>query len=185
MSAPEVTLASCPVDVVELSALRAREPALRAAAADRGIALPACGAWAAGRACLALSLRPARWLLLSAPLAPGAAAAQWGAAAGACAAAVDLSSGLLALRLAGPAAHEALARGCLLDLAQFAPGRAAATLIAQVSTLLAALPSGMLLLTPTSTAQHLRDWLAEAGRPFGFGLEAELTLTALTGDRNL
>jgi len=185
VSAAEVTLSCCAADVVELAALRAREEALRAAAAQRGIALPACGALAVGGTGLALSVRPGRWLLLSEPLAAGAAARQWGSATAGCAAAVDLSSGLAALRLAGPAAHEALARGCRLDLAQFAHGRAAATLIAQVSTLLAALPSGMLILTPTSTAQHLREWLAEAARPFGFALEAEWTVSALSGDRTL
>lgn len=185
MPAPEVTLAPCPADVVELAALRSGEQALRGIAAERGIVLPPCGALAQGGTGLALSVRPARWLLLSEPLAPGLAVKPWASAASGCAAAADLSSGLRALRLAGPAAYEALARGCRLDLAQFAHGRAAATLIAQVSTILAALPSGMLILTPASTAQHLREWLAEAARPFGFALEAELTLTALSGDRIL
>jgi len=184
VSAAEVSLASCPADVVELAALRSAGEALHKVAASRGTTLPECGAVACGGNGLVLSVRPARWLLLSVPLAPGAAALGWGSAAAGCAAAVDLSSGLVALRLAGPAACEALARGCRLDLAQFAPGRAAATSIAQVSTILAALPSGMLILTPASTAQHLREWLAEAARPFAFALEAELTLTALSGDRN-
>lgn len=185
MPAAEVTLASCPADVVELTALRSREDALRAVAAERGLVLPGCGALALSGTGLVLSVRPGRWLLLSEPLAPGLAATRWGTGTTGCAAVADLSSGLATLLVAGPAAHAALARGCRLDLAQFAHGHAAATLIAQVSTILAALPSGMLILTPTSTAQHVREWLAEAARPFGFALEADWTLPALSGDRSL
>jgi sarcosine oxidase subunit gamma len=99
-------------------------------------------------------------------------------------AAVDLSSALAAFHLAGPAAREVLARGCRLDLDReaFPSGHAAATMMAQVSTVLAALPSGLLLLTPSSTARHFRDWLASSAKPFGCVEGRDGSLEDLCGD---
>jgi sarcosine oxidase gamma subunit len=63
-----------------------------------------------------------------------------------------------------------LARGCRLDLdpVEFPAGHAAATHMAQVSVIIAALPSGIMLLTPATTARHVREWLASTAQPFGF-----------------
>jgi heterotetrameric sarcosine oxidase gamma subunit len=182
VSAPELALATFPADVVELAALRRREAALAAVAARRGLALPEGGGVATTQGAVALAVRPARWLLLSAPAATGSAAAHWAEACTGAAVAVDLSCALAALHLAGPAAPAVLARGCRLDLELFPAGRAAATIIAQVAVILAALPSGMLILTPASTARHLREWLAAAARPFGLTTQGDITLTALSGD---
>ena len=184
MSAPETTLATLRADVVELAALRAGSAQLASAAAARGIALPECGAASLGSAAVTLSVRPGRWLLVTSPTAAGASAALWqGIADGGCV--IDQSSGLAALHLAGPAVRTLLARGCRLDLDPgcFPAGRAAATIMAQVSTVLAALPSGMLILTPSSTAQHLSEWLTASARPFGPLRRAELTLAEMLGDR--
>ena len=120
---------------------------------------------------LALSVRPARWLLV-APLPPGIPghrAARWRAGCAAGAAVTELSSALSAFLVAGSQVTEMLARGCRLDLHPkvFPPGTAAATVMVQVSVILAALPHGMLLLTPSSTAQHFAEWLELAARPFG------------------
>jgi heterotetrameric sarcosine oxidase gamma subunit len=129
-------------------------------------------------------VRPERWLLLSAPATAGAAAAQWQAACAASGAAVDLSSGLAGFFLSGSATREALARGCRLDLDPqlFPPGRAAATIMAQVCATLVALPAGMLLLTPACTARHFHEWLASAAQPFGLKRQADLTLSDICGD---
>jgi len=64
-------------------------------------------------------------------------------------------------RLQGATAREQLAAGCRLDLHEsaFPPGRAAATLIAQVNTLVIAAPTGWMMLAPTSTARHFNEWL--------------------------
>src|SRR5205814_359129 len=134
---------------------------------------------------LALGVRPARWLLLARPAHSGATAARWQAACGRAGAAVDLSSGLAAWRLAGPQVRDALARACRLDLDPqvFPAGSAAATVMAQVGVILAVLPSGLLLLTPTSTARHLRAWLASTAKPFGLVSEADVTVGVLSGDR--
>jgi heterotetrameric sarcosine oxidase gamma subunit len=182
VSAPEVTLATCPADIVELAALRHRAAALGAAVARRGLTLPDCGRVVNAAGTMALAVRPTRWLMLSMPEAAASAVTRWSEACAGAAAAVDLSSGLAALHLAGPAAQAVLARGCRLDLECFPVGRAAATIMAQVAVILAALPSGMLLLTPASTARHFREWLASAARPFGFATRADITLTALSGD---
>jgi sarcosine oxidase subunit gamma len=88
------------------------------------------------------------------------------------------------LHLAGPAVSDVLARGCRLDLhpAAFLPGSAAATSMAQVSVTLARLHAGWLLLTPSSTARHLREWLAAAARPFGLLERGNVNVAALSGE---
>jgi heterotetrameric sarcosine oxidase gamma subunit len=177
--APGVRLAACPMDIIEIAAFRERKAELESLAAARGLELPAPGRIAAGPACLALSVRPGRWLLLAPPAAPGASALLWQEAATGRAAAADLSAGLTGLCVAGAAAREMLARACRLDLAggAFPEGRAAATILVQVPAILAALPRGLLLLTPASTAQHLHEWLETASRPFGLAVTADVTVT--------
>ena len=182
--AARVQLALCTADVVELAALRGRAAELAQRAAARALALPALGRVRMSPSRLVLSVRPERWLIVGPVASPGASAALWQAAGADAGVAVDLSSALAALQLAGPAAGELLSRGCRLDLDPrvFAVGSAAATQVAQVAVILARLPSGMLLLTPATTAQHLREWLAAAGQPFGLALRADVTVAALCGD---
>src|SRR4029077_5615429 len=100
-------------------------------------------------------------------------------------AAVALSSGLAAWHLAGPRVREVLSRACRLDLDPqvFPAGSAAATLMAQVAVILAVLPSGLLLLTPATTARHLREWLASTAKPFGLVPGADVTVAAVSGDK--
>jgi sarcosine oxidase subunit gamma len=80
--------------------------------------------------------------------------------------AVDLSSALAVLHLAGPMARELVARSCRVDLHESAmpSGRAVATVMAQVAVTIAAIPSGMLLLTPATTARHFREWLLASAK---------------------
>jgi len=178
------SLASLPADIIELAALRERTQVLKALAARRGLAFPAVGWIAAARDTLLLCVRPERWLLLTAPGLPGSTLSLWRVPCIGCAAVVELSSGLTALHLAGPAVSDVLARGCRLDLypEAFVPGSAAATSMAQVSVILARLPGGWLLLTPSSTARHLREWLAASARPFGLLEHGNVNVAALSGE---
>lgn len=187
MSVPEaahgggVRLARAALDVIEWLAFD--EPALRRTAATAGFTLaPPQSLLLAGHR-VTLCVRPARWLLLepSASRRPSPATAPPPEGRGA---AVDLSSGLAALLLAGAPCREVLARGCRLDLdpRAFPSGRAAATLMAQVAVTLAALPGGFLLLTPASTARYFEEWLSAAARPFGVGPGPTLTFQELCGD---
>ena len=188
MSAPEprstleasagIQLERCEQDIVEIAALRGRGAELQTIARGRGLSLPALGRASVAAEQLALCVRPERWLLLSPPAAPGVSARHWHSACVGVGAAVDLSGGLTALQLSGPAARDVLARGCRLDLDAdaFTLNAAAATLMAQVSVILAALPSGLLLLTPASTAQHMREWLAASAQPFGLAPRSDVTL---------
>ncbi len=189
MSAPDrepgstgVWLADCRTDIVELAAF-----SLAAADAQRrvaGVELPPFGRAGFTGGHLALSVRPARWLLLSAPAGAGAAAERWARAAQGQGAAVDHSSGLAAFVIAGPRAREMLARGCRLDLdpASSPVGYAAATYMAQVSVVLAVLPRCLLLLSPASTAQHLREWLAATAEQFGLVKAAGVSLADIFGE---
>ena len=174
-------------DIIELAALRARTQVLKALAARRALSLPACGRSLSVRDTVVLCVRPERWLLLTPPLAPAAALASWRAACAGCGAVVELSSALTALYLSGPAVREGLARGCRLDLHPevFVPGSAAATSMAQVPVILAALPAGWLLLTPSSTARHFREWLATSARAFGLATSAGVTVGNVSGERPL
>lgn len=195
MSAPEpsssagiaagVRLRCGALDIVQIAARRGRANQLERIARGRAVQLPALGRVALGADQLALCVRPERWLLLSAPASPGATARVWHMAGAGAGTAVDLSSGVAALHLAGAAASEVLLRGCRLDLdaEAFPVGAAAATLIAQVSMILAALPSGVLLLTPSSTARHVRAWLSGVARPFGLVPQTGFTIAELSGDQ--
>ncbi len=174
MSAPDasVTIHACATDVVEIAAYRA---------CLRDVQLPAMGRAAIASDQLRLSVRPGRWLLLSEPGQAGAAAARWESVYAESAAIIDLSSGLVAVFVQGAAAREMLTRGCRLDLdpTVMPVGSAAATLMAQVAVILVVLPAGLLLLTPSTTARHLREWLVSTAQPFGFAPGADLKLTDL------
>jgi heterotetrameric sarcosine oxidase gamma subunit len=150
-------------DVVELAALRGQAPAVATLASCHGLELPQMGRVRVSGSRIALCVRPARWLILSPAESPGAATDRWQTGAAGIAAVIDLSCALSAYRLEGdPAAIRArLARGCRLDLRPevFPAGYAAATLMAQVSVMLASLAEGMLLLTPSTTARHFHQWL--------------------------
>lgn len=181
---PGVELATCPADVVELAAFRARSSDLGRLAATQGVTLPVTGHCTALDARLALGVRPERWLLLTPPAPPGSAAARWSNALTGVGAALDLSGALAAFVLAGPAARELLARGCRLDLRPeaFPTGSAVATIMVQVPVTLAALAAGVLLLTPATTARHLHEWLLETATPFGLGPAFETSVAELCGD---
>ena len=172
------------MDIVEIAALRDRAADVEALAARRGWPLPVLGWCRAAPDQISLSVRPGRWLLLSPPAAPGDSAIKWKQECAGLAAVVDLSSGLAALWLEGASWREALARGCRLDLhpREFPAGRAAATVIAQVVTILVALSSGVLLLTPSTTARHFSEWFAHAAAPFGFGERPAVSLARLSED---
>jgi heterotetrameric sarcosine oxidase gamma subunit len=181
---PGIALASCPADVVELAAFRHRAAELERLAAKRNIALAAPGDLVTHSGGLTLSVRPGRWLLLAPPTAPGESAARWAEASRGCGALVDLSSALAAFLLRGPAVEEMLARACRLDLEThaFPVGRAAATIMVQVPAVLARLTPGMLLLTPATTARHLREWLVATSRPFGLARAPDATVSELCGE---
>jgi sarcosine oxidase subunit gamma len=164
-----VRLESSATDIVEIAALRGRTDEVDWLARRLGLQLPEVGRLVLGSSHMALSVRPDRWLLLSPPESPGAAAKTWTARCAGFAAVIDLSSALTAFELSGPSAREVLARGCRLDLDPrvFPQGHAAATIMAQLSVILANLGPAMLLLTPSTTARHFGEWLRATGRPFG------------------
>ena len=182
-----ITLASCPADIVELAAFRERAADLERLAADHGVTRAGAGGVAARAERLTLSVRPGRWLVRSPPAAPGASAAWWQERCDGRGAVVDLSAALVVFHLSGPAVRELLVRACRLDLdgGAFPAGRAAATMMVQVPAILAQLTPGMLLLTPATTAQHLREWLVTTAQPFGLALAPATTLSELCGERSI
>jgi sarcosine oxidase, subunit gamma len=180
-------LGECEPDIVELADCCPSGAALRSAAAAGGTILPDCGGLARTPGELTLCVRPGRWLLLAAPPLTPRTQPPWYRRCAPPPAIVELSSALAAFVLAGPGTRAVLSRGCRLDLdaAVFAPGHAAATIMGQVAVTLAALPAGMLLLTPASTAQHFREWLAAAARSFDVTALAGVTFSDVCGERSL
>jgi heterotetrameric sarcosine oxidase gamma subunit len=179
-------LGECEPDIIELADYGPSGAALRSAAAEDGTLLPECGRLARAPGELTLCVRPGRWLLLAAPLTPRAAQ-PWYRRCPQPPAIVELSSSLATFVLAGPATRAVLSRGCRLDLdgSVFAPGHAAATIMGQVAVTLAALPAGILLLTPASTARHFREWLAAAARSFEVTPLAAVPFSDVCGERSL
>jgi sarcosine oxidase subunit gamma len=175
-TAPGLQLETSASDIVELAALRGRGRDVETIALGRGVQLPPLGWARVATDHLALCVRPERWLILTPPAAAGAGAAVWQGACAGVGTALDQSSAFSALELTGGAAREVLARSCRIDLdpQAFPIGAACATIMVQVPVVLVALASGVLLLTPASTARHLRDWLLSAARPFGLTASPEV-----------
>jgi heterotetrameric sarcosine oxidase gamma subunit len=178
-----VELRSSAPDVIEIAPLRGRAEELRRLVSARGSKLPPVGHLAATALRWIVCVRPERWLLLEPREEPGMGVARWESDLAGIGTAVDLTSASRVLEVAGRAAREVLARGCRLDLdpARFAAGRAARTLVAQVPVVLAAHAAGFVLLTPSTTAQHLGEWLAAAARPFGLVARPDLASFDLFG----
>lgn len=179
-----VQVGGCAADVIELVAYRGQGGTLAALAAERAVPLPALGQVGRAAAGLVLAVRPERWLLLSAPAEPGSLLRSWQQACSGRAAVIDQSAALCAFHVTGEAAREMLKRGCRLDLdprGGFPCATAACTVMAQVPVILAALADGMLLLVPTSTARHFREWLFATARPFGIRSLANASVALLLG----
>jgi len=164
------------MQIVELAALRGRAADLRALAATHDITLPEMGHAAVTDDTIALCVRPNRWLLAARRLRASfseseaeaeealnrrAAGIDWRSSCEGVAVAVDLSSALTPFRIKNDATYSKLAGGCRIDLdpQKFTEGHAAATLIAQVQVILARLPNELLVLTPSTTARHFKEWL--------------------------
>jgi len=164
-------------DIVELAALRGRGHDVERIALGRGVQLPPLGGTRVATDHVALCVRPERWLILTPPAAAGAGAAVWQAACAGLGTALDQSSAFSALELTGRAAREVLVRSCRIDLDPdaFPIGTACATIMVQVPVILVALASGVLLLTPASTARHLREWLVSTAKPFGLMPSSEVS----------
>jgi sarcosine oxidase subunit gamma len=179
-TAPGLQLETSVSDIVELAALPGRGRDMETIALGRGMQLPALGRTRVAIDHLALCVRPERWLILTPPAAvgagAGAAAAVWQAACAGVGTALDQSSAFSALELTGCAAREVLVRSCRIDLdaGAFPIGAACATIMVQVPVILVALAAGVLLLTPASTARHLREWLVSTAKPFGLIASSEV-----------
>jgi heterotetrameric sarcosine oxidase gamma subunit len=156
-------------DIVEIAPLPGRAAELQRLIETLGLKLPQVGQMAGTEDRTVLCVRPGRWLWVEPRKEAGASAAEWEKACAGVATVVDLSSALEVYALSGSAAREVLARGCRLDLnpGVFPAGRAARTLMAQVSVILARGDSGLLLLTPATTAEHFLEWLTATAGPFG------------------
>lgn len=123
---------------------------------------------------------PDAWLVTCPPDQVGARISQLQKAlAEAHAAITDVSDGQTALRLAGPSAHDLLAKGCPLDLhpRAFPPGSCAGSLLAKTSVLIHLVedePHAVFdLYVSRSFAHDLWAWIEDAGREYGVQTASE------------
>jgi len=181
-----VRLRHASTDIVDVAAFRGLAAQVRALAAERGWPLPEMGQVRTVPGGLALCVRPERWLLLAPRGAVGAMQRSWQDALGRHGVSLDCSAALHPLHVSGKAWRSMLARGSRIDLDPrvFAPGCAAATLIAQVSVILTALGENLLILTPATTARHLREWLVSTAAPFGVDAPEDATVDLFRGARS-
>ena len=162
--------------VAAAPSLRWGGPALHLVEIAEATGLPRMGRMALSEGILRMRLRPDAILQISAEAPDGDSGVM-----------VDRSSALAGFIVSGPAAREALARLCRLDLHPrvFKPGDAASTFMAQVSVTIALLDARptFLLLTPATTARHFGEALAHAAERFGMAVGVEpLTPTILSGE---
>ena len=147
-------------DLFEVTARRGRAKDLANIARVRGLDLPSVGRASFSTTHVVLSVRPDRWLVVAPAKEPGETASQWKRAFGPLASVVDQSSGHAIFDLTGSTVRDVLSRSCRIDLhaSIFFIGRSAATVMAQVQTIIVRHPAGFLVLTPSSTGRHFREW---------------------------
>lgn len=159
-------------EIVQVMLRRGQDAALAAAMRGAfGMDAPGPGHAAAGTEATAIWIQPGQWLLSAPRAGEGALAARAAAAFAGLAAVADQSHGRTTIRLSGPAARDALARGCRLDLHPrvFGPGRAASTLIAQIHCLIHQTDAapGYDLTVFSTLAEPFLHWLLESAAPYG------------------
>lgn len=165
-----VTLMELRTGLVEIAARRGQEKALDAELQRHlGLGLPEPGYAREAGDVAALWIAPATTMILAPsprldPLLDGTAPAV--------AAVLDQSGGFAVLRVAGPMASAALAKGCRLDLdaGVFPGGRVARSLIAQIPAILYR-PSGDVgfdLIVPATFARSFAEFLCNAAAEFGY-----------------
>jgi heterotetrameric sarcosine oxidase gamma subunit len=167
-----VSLCETALDVVALTARGGQGEAVRKSIrASFAISLPPPGAFADVGGLTAIGAGPDAWRVSHQAGPPGILAARLKSAVGQAASIVDLGDGLATLELSGPAAREALARLCRLDLhpSRFQPGHAAETIMAQMPVMLWQIDAEprYALAVPLTFAQSFAHALLEACRPFG------------------
>ena len=118
-------------------------------------------------------LGPDEWLVVTAATTPAELQGRIQAAVGSPdVVIIDLSAHRTTIELSGERARDVLAKGCSLDLHEFAPGRCAQTLLARAPVLL--VPRGgedptYWLLVRASFATYLADWLLDAAAEYAQG----------------
>lgn len=170
-----MTISERHLTFVQLTARKGQADAVPAALESvTGLSLPLPGQMASARELVAVWVQPRSWLLMQ-PLRSGASLARvLDAACGSMASVVDLTGGRTALRLSGGRVLDVLAKGCRVDLHPrvFRRGRAAATIIGHVDTLVIQVddaPTFDLVVGSTYAASFL-DWLQHAAAEYGYEL---------------
>lgn len=163
-------LQTCLAEIAEVSALRGRTLEVSRLAHANGLPWPDVGHARRSSGSIVLSVRPNRWLVLTAPTITAASACRWHKTFAPCAVAVDVSSAWTVLRLTGPALREVLMRNCRLALSStsFQEGWAAATLFSNVALIVAWFDAEPILMTPSTTAQHFCECLARSVQAYRF-----------------
>jgi sarcosine oxidase subunit gamma len=159
-----------PLSVVSLIAARgAEDEAITCLEKHLGLTPPAGPAAALGAGTALVWSGPGQWLLVAERTVPTDGLA---AALGSSAAVIDQGHSRAILRISGPKAREALAKGCMLDLhpRAFRAGSAASTVIGYVATQIWQVDDAPAydLSVYRSMAGSFWHWLAGACAEFGY-----------------
>ena len=118
---------------------------------------------------------PGQWLAVAEDTSALALLAKLAAALKGLATIVDQSDGKAVLRISGPRARDALAKGCSLDLHPrvFKPGNAATTAVALIDCVIWQVDETPTydLAVPTSYAESFWSWLAASAGEYGYTVE--------------
>ncbi len=159
------------VALASLIARRGRQAELRDAVRDRFVAeLPMTPRISEGGRPTFIWAGPERWLVASPVFAPDDLVASLRACADASAAICDQSDGRILVRVSGPSARGALARGFPIDLhpSVFKPGDTAITTVAHITCQIWQIDDTPTyeIAVPASFAASFRRWLAGAAAGF-------------------
>lgn len=176
--APGVTISErVDLGLATLTARKGKAADLAAAVRSAyGVDLPADSTVAAGASAAFMGTAPGQWFAVSEHLANGALADDLGGRLGGLAAITDQSDGRGVLRVSGPDARAALAKGTPIDLhpSVFRPGSAATTVISLIGAQIWQVDDA-----PTYDIAVFRAyagsfwrWLASSAAEFGYVVES-------------
>ncbi|MBL8689364.1 MAG: hypothetical protein JNL04_09700 [Rhodospirillaceae bacterium] len=163
-----VTLAERKVDIVQVMAGRGGDAA---AASAVGSVLPGPGKAEIAGSSMTVWIQPSGWLVIRPRAEEGALARTLASAAGDSVAVVDQGHGRSVLRLSGPKAGDALAKGSRVDLhaRAFPPGSAATTSIDHMTVTIVKVDASTFdLVLPGNFSEAFVDWLRMAAAEFGY-----------------
>lgn len=146
-----------------------------------GVALPQSPQRVAAGETVIVWSAPGQWLVMAPAGRPGTSASDLGQALAGLASVTDQSDSRVIMRVSGPRAHDALAKGVMLDLDPrvFGVGATAVTLVSHISVQISLVQRGEFeFLVPRTFAASFWDWLRNSGASYGVATQVKAVSSA-------